>query len=72
MNLLSFLQGEAEDRMLEGVEVAVTGCMNACVKCPVMVENPAGNYCRVPNTGALDALLDAIRGETVVGEFLLA
>lgn len=65
MSLLSYLQGEIQDRMLEGVEVAVTGCMNICTKGPVMIDYPAGNFYRVPNTEALDAILDAIESDTV-------
>jgi (2Fe-2S) ferredoxin len=71
MNLLSYLQGEIQDRMLEGVEVAVTGCMNVCTKGPVMVDYPTGNFYRVPNTDAIDAILDAIESDSVAEEFQL-
>ncbi len=71
MSLLSYLQGEIQDRMLEGVEVAVTGCMNVCTKGPVMVDYPAGNFYRVPNTDAIDAILDAIESNSVAEEFQL-
>ena len=72
MNLLSYLQGEIQDRMLEGVEVAVTGCLNVCTKGPVMIDYPAGNFYRVPNTEAIDAILDAIEKDSVATEFQLA
>lgn len=71
MSLLSYLQGEIQDRMLEGVEVAVTGCMNVCTKGPVMVDYPSGNFYRVPNTDAIDAILDAIESDSVAEEFHL-
>ena len=71
MSLLSYLQGEIQDRMLDGVEVAVTGCMNVCTKGPVMVDYPTGNYYRVPNNDAIDAILDAIEGGNVAEEYLL-
>ncbi|PTY03147.1 ferredoxin [Opitutaceae bacterium EW11] len=72
MSLLSYLQNEIQDRMLDGVEVSVTGCMNLCTKGPVMIDYPKGHFYRVPNTGALDAILDAIEGGTVAQEFLLS
>jgi (2Fe-2S) ferredoxin len=71
MNLLSYLQGEIQDRMLEGVEVAVTGCLNVCTKGPVMIDYPAGNFYRVPGTEAIDAILDAIENDTVAAEYQL-
>ena len=71
MSLLSYLQGEIQDRSLDGVEVAVTGCMNVCVKGPVMVDYPSGNYYRVPNNDAIDAILDAIENGTTAEEYLL-
>jgi (2Fe-2S) ferredoxin len=71
MSILSYLQGEIQDRMLDGVEVAVTGCMNACTKGPVMVDYPTGNYYRVPNNDAIDAILDAIENNSVAEDFLL-
>lgn len=72
ISLLSYLQSEVQDRMLDGVEIAVTGCMNFCVKGPVMVDYPAGNFYRVPNNDAIDAILDAIEEDSVCEEFLLA
>lgn len=71
MSLLSYLQGEIQDRMLEGVEVAVTGCMNICTKGPVMVDYPMGNFYRVPNTDAIDAILDAIESDAIAEDYLL-
>ena len=71
MSLLSYLQGEVQDRSLDGVEIAVTGCMNVCTKGPVMIDYPQGNYYRVPDTAALDAILDAIENDGVAEEYLL-
>ena len=41
--LLSYLQNEVQDRMLEGVEVAMTGCLNLCTRGPVMIDYPSGH-----------------------------
>lgn len=71
MSLLSYLQGEVQDRMLDGVEIAVTGCMNLCVKGPVMVDYPTGNFYRVPDNAAVDAILDAIEENGVAEDFLI-
>jgi (2Fe-2S) ferredoxin len=72
MSLLSYLQGEVQDRMLDGVEIAVTGCMNYCVKGPVLVDYPSGNFYRLPDTTAVDAVLDAIEEGGVAEEYLIA
>jgi len=71
MSLLSYLQGEIQDRMLDGVEVAVTGCLNVCTKGPVMIDYPSGNFYRVPNTDAIDAILDAIEADSVATDYQL-
>jgi len=71
MSLLSYLQNEVQDRSLDGVEIAVTGCMNVCTKGPVMVDYPSGNFYRVPDTGAIDAILDALESGGVAEEYLL-
>ena len=36
-----------------------------------MVDYPSGNYYRVPNNDAIDAILDAIENDTVAEEYLL-
>ena len=71
MSLLSYLQSEVQDRMIDGVEIAVTGCMNFCVKGPVMVDYPAGNFYRVPDNAAIDAILDAIEEDSVAEAYLI-
>jgi len=71
ISLLSYLQGEVQDRDLEGVEIAVTGCMNVCVKGFVLVDYPAGNFYRVPDTSAIDAILDAIESGSVAEAYLI-
>ncbi|MDR1817331.1 MAG: (2Fe-2S) ferredoxin domain-containing protein [Puniceicoccales bacterium] len=71
ISLLSHLQNEVQDRMLEGIEVSVTGCMNLCVHAPVMVDYPSGNFYKIPNTDAIDAILDAFEEDSVAEEFLL-
>ena len=71
MSLLSYLQNEVQDRSLDGVEIAVTGCMNFCTKGPVMVDYPTGNFYHVPNTAAIDSILDAIEEGSVAEDHLL-
>ena len=72
MSLLSYLQNEIQDRMIDGVEIAVTGCMNLCVKGPVMVDYPSGHFYRVPDTAAIDAILDAIEEDSVAEAYRIA
>jgi (2Fe-2S) ferredoxin len=71
MALLSYLQSEVQDRMLEGVEVAMTGCMNLCTHGPVMIDYPAGHWYRGLSEAAVDAILDAIEEGRVAEEYLI-
>ena len=72
ISLLSYLQNEIQDRMLEGIEVCVTGCMNQCVKGPVIVDYPSGNtYGRI-NEEAIDAILDAFENGTIAEDYLVS
>lgn len=71
MNLLSYLQGEIQDRMMENVEVCVTGCMNMCTKGPIMIDYPSGNWYGGINEDAIDAILDAMEEGEVAEEYLL-
>ncbi len=59
MNLLSHLQREIQARILKGVEVSMTGCLNACAKGPVMIDYPAGDWYHSLDEEALDEILDA-------------
>ena len=72
MSLLSYLQGEIQDRMLDGVEVSVTGCMNACTQGPVLIDYPSGHWYGKVNEDAIDAILDAIEDDSVAEEYLIA
>lgn len=72
ISLLSYLQGEIRDRMLDGVEVCVTGCMNQCTKGPVIIDYPSGHtYGRI-NEEAIDAILDAFEDGRVAEEYLVS
>jgi (2Fe-2S) ferredoxin len=71
MALLSYLQGEIQDRMLDGVEVAMTGCMNLCTRGPVMIDYPSGNWYQGLNEQAIDAILDAFEEDRVAEQFLI-
>ena len=71
MSLLSYLQNEIQDRMLDGVEVCVTGCLNRCTMGPVLVDYPSGNtYGRITEE-AIDAILDAFEEGGVAEEYLV-
>jgi (2Fe-2S) ferredoxin len=67
MALLSYLQNEVQDRMLEGIEVSMTGCMNLCTRGPVLIDYPGGHWYQNVDEAALDEILDAIE-EGVVAE----
>jgi (2Fe-2S) ferredoxin len=69
--LLSYLQNEVQDRMLEGVEVAMTGCLNLCTRGPVMIDYPAGLWYQGINEAAIDTILDALEEGRVAEEYLI-
>jgi (2Fe-2S) ferredoxin len=71
MALLSYLQSEVQDRMLKGVEVSMTGCMNMCVHGPVLIDYPAGHFYGKINESKIDDILDAIEEGKVAEEHLI-
>lgn len=70
MSLLSYLQNEIQDRMMDGVEVCVTGCLNMCTKGPVIIDYPSGNTYTGITEEAIDAILDAFEEGTVATDYL--
>jgi len=71
MSLLSYLQSEIQDRMLDNVEVCATGCMNMCTMGPVMIDYPSGHrYGRITEE-AIDDILDAIEEDRVAEDYLV-
>ncbi len=58
--LLSYTQSEIQDRMLNGVEVSMTGCLNMCTRGPVVIDYPAGRFYEKATEGLIDEILDAI------------
>jgi len=63
--LLSYTQSEIQDRMLSGVEVSMTGCLNICNQGPVVIDYPSGHYYSKADEELIDDILDAIEeGET--------
>lgn len=58
--LLSYTQGEVQDRMLGGVEVSMTGCLNMCTRGPVVIDYPSGRYYEKADESLIDEILDAI------------
>ncbi|MGE9293142.1 (2Fe-2S) ferredoxin domain-containing protein [Ruficoccus sp. ZRK36] len=60
INLLSYTQGEVQDRMLSGVEVSMTGCLNMCTRGPVVIDYPSGRFYEKANEELIDEILDAI------------
>ncbi len=71
MALLSYLQNEVQDRMLEGVEVSATGCLNACERGPVMIDYPSGHWYQQVDEEAIDTILDAIENNEVAETHLM-
>ena len=69
--LLSYLQNEVQDRMLDGVEVSMTGCMNLCTRGPVMIDYPSANWYQGITEPAIDAILDALEEGRVAEEYLM-
>lgn len=60
IDLLSYTQGEIQDRMLNGVEVSMTGCLNMCTRGPVVIDYPSGNFYEKGTEELIDEILDAI------------
>ena len=58
--LLSYTQSEVQDRMLSGVEVSMTGCLNMCTRGPVVIDYPAGHFYEHATEELIDEILDAI------------
>ncbi|HNX04398.1 MAG TPA: (2Fe-2S) ferredoxin domain-containing protein [Opitutales bacterium] len=71
MALLSYLQSEVQDRMLKGVEVSMTGCLNMCVHGPVLIDYPAGHFYGKINEAKIDDILDAIEEGEVAEAHLI-
>lgn len=72
MSLLSYLQNEVQDRMLEDVEICATGCMNMCAKGPVLIDYPSGHWYGGLNEEAIDDILDAIEEGGVAEQHLIS
>lgn len=60
MDLLSYAQSEVKDRMLDEVEVAMTGCLNVCGRGPVIIDYPGGYFYERADQALVDEILDAI------------
>lgn len=58
--LLSYTQSEVQDRMLDGVEVSMTGCLNMCTRGPVVIDYPSGRFYEKATEELIDEILDAI------------
>lgn len=58
--LLSYAQGEVKDRMLDDVEIAMTGCMNMCARGPVLIDYPTGLFYEKVDEALIDEILDCI------------
>ncbi|MFP4352720.1 MAG: (2Fe-2S) ferredoxin domain-containing protein [Puniceicoccaceae bacterium] len=60
VSLLSYTQGEIQDRMLNGVEVSMTGCLNMCARGPVVIDYPQGRFYENATEELIDEILDSI------------
>ncbi len=63
--LLSYAQGEVQDRMLDGVEISMTGCLNMCTRGPVVIDYPSGIFYEKATEELIDEILDAIEDGSV-------
>jgi (2Fe-2S) ferredoxin len=72
MSLLSYLESEIKDRMMDDVEACVTGCLNRCTMGPVLIDYPSGSTYGKINEEAIDAILDAFEEGRVAEEHLVA
>ena len=70
-DLLSYLQNEIQDRMLSGVEVAATGCLNMCNLGTVVIDYPSGHFYKKVDESVADEILDAIEAGTVAEQHLI-
>ena len=61
IDLLSYAQNEVMDRMMEGVEVSMTGCLNICGRGPIVIDYPTGAFYEKADEELLDEILDAIQ-----------
>ncbi|MCH8475499.1 MAG: (2Fe-2S) ferredoxin domain-containing protein [Opitutales bacterium] len=71
IDLLSYAQGEIQDRMLDTVEVAMTGCLNICARGPVVIDYPSGRFYEKADEELIDELLDAIEEGEVLERNLI-
>ena len=71
IDLLSYAQGEIQDRMLDSVEVAMTGCLNICARGPVVIDYPSGRFYEKADEEFIDDLLDAIEEGEVLERNLI-
>jgi (2Fe-2S) ferredoxin len=63
--LLSYAQSEIQDRMLDGVEVSMTGCLNMCTRGPVIIDYPGAHFYAKGTEALIDEILDAIEAGEV-------
>lgn len=71
LQLVQHLQGEIDDRGIEGVAVAMTGCLNCCVNGPVVIDYPSGHWYKGVTPAIADEILDAIEAGTVAEAHLV-
>lgn len=72
VDLLSYAQSEVKDRMLDGVEVSMTGCLNMCARGPVVIDYPAGHFWEKADEELVDAILDGIEEGEICQTNLIA
>lgn len=72
IGLLSYAQSEVQDRMMDGVEISMTGCLNMCTRGPVVIDYPSGNFYEHATEDLIDAILDGIEEGEVCETNLIA
>jgi len=71
LQLVQHLQAEVDERGLEGISVAMTGCLNCCVNGPVVIDYPAGHWYKGVTPAIADEILDAIENGKVAEAHLI-
>ena len=68
---MQHIQSEVDEREMQGIAVAMTGCLNCCVNGPVVIDYPSGNWYKGVTPAIANEILDAIEAGTVAEAHLV-
>ena len=71
LQLVQHIQSEVDEREMQGIAVAMTGCLNCCVNGPVVIDYPSGNWYKGVTPAIANEILDAIEAGTVAEAHLV-